>query len=284
MTRTVLVTGSEGFLGRAVVAAILERPDVEVVRLARPGARPAPLPGTRTVLADLHEGWPATLEPVDALVHLAWQDLDDFRSPRHAAQVPFQTAFLTGALSAGVGRILAVGTCLEYGLVEGELHEGLEPRPTLPYAVAKAAVAEHLLDESRRHGVDAVWGRLFYPFGPGQAARSLWNAVHSAIRDGRPTVDMSPGDQQRDFIPVAEVGAIVGDLIDATVPGQEVVNICSGRPTMVKDLVAGWISDAGSSIRMNLGALPYPDYESFRFWGSRRRLDALRRSGAPASD
>jgi len=103
--------------------------------------------------------------------------------------------------------------------------------------------------------------------------RSLWSSVERAIEENRDSIDMSPGDQLRDFIPVESVAALVGGLLTNPRWETPIVNLCSGRPTSVKDLVATWIASRGSGLRMNLGALPYPDYEPFAFWGSRLRLE-----------
>lgn len=275
MKRTLAITGSEGFIGRAVVASAVERGDFRVIRVVRPGARAAAIPGTEAVEADLDLGWPRELADVDDLIHLAWQGLDDFKSALHLAQVPSHAELLSSAMAAGVSRVIGIGTCLEYGMVEGELQEDSGVAPMLPYAHAKAGLGEHLILEAERRGLQALWCRIFYPFGPGQAERSLWASVQRAIASGRPWIDMSPGDQERDFLPVSSVGAALVGLLAADEWGRRPVNICSGQPMAVRDLVAGWIESAGASLRMNLGALPYPDYEPHRFWGSRARLQQL---------
>ena len=273
--RTLAITGSEGFIGRAVVASALRAGEFRVIRVVRPGAPIAKIPGTETVEADLVRGWPRELTHVDDLIHLAWQVLDDFRSDLHLLQIASHAELLSSAMAAGVSRVIGVGTCLEYGKVEGELHEDSELVPTLPYARAKAAVGEHLLAEAERRGLQSLWGRVFYPFGPGQAERSLWASVQRAIASGRPSIDMSPGDQERDFLPVDSVGTALIGLLAVDEWGWRPVNICSGRPMAVRDLVAEWIESAGATLSMNLGALPYPDYEPHRFWGSRARLEQL---------
>ena len=51
------------------------------------------------------------------------------------------------------------------------------------------------------------------------------------------------------------------------------VNVCSGRPISVRELVEGFVRERGSAITLNLGRYPYPEYEPMAFWGDRSKLD-----------
>jgi dTDP-6-deoxy-L-talose 4-dehydrogenase (NAD+) len=76
----------------------------------------------------------------------------------------------------------------------------------------------------------------------------------------------------RDYSPVEAVAAdLVALALDA--PDSGIVNVCSGKPVSVRSLVESWLRKGGSSMMLDLGHFPYPDYEPFAFWGSRRRLD-----------
>jgi dTDP-6-deoxy-L-talose 4-dehydrogenase (NAD+) len=54
-----------------------------------------------------------------------------------------------------------------------------------------------------------------------------------------------------------------------------VVNVCSGQPVRVRDLVAAWLVANQWRIALNLGHYPYPDYEPMAFWGERGHLDRV---------
>jgi dTDP-6-deoxy-L-talose 4-dehydrogenase (NAD+) len=49
---------------------------------------------------------------------------------------------------------------------------------------------------------------------------------------------------------------------------EGVFNVCSGEPISIRRLVEERIEERGSSIKINLGHYPYPDYEPMAFWGA----------------
>ena len=89
---------------------------------------------------------------------------------------------------------------------------------------------------------------------------------------GEPTFAMSGGEQVRDYLPVQQVAELLVRL-STTERGSGVVNVCSGEPITVRELVERTIAERGWSIRPDLGRYPYPDYEPMRFWGDRSKLD-----------
>ncbi len=286
MTRVVAVTGAEGFVGRHVVDSLLAEPDIEVIRIVRPGTRTVEQGASRVFPLDVlgeDAGRRQLPTGVDALVHLAWSGLDDFRSDVHLDQVEAHERFLQAWLASGVGRIVGVGTCLEYGLIEGELTESMPADPVIAYAEGKAALSGALEELAATFGASWTWARVFYPYGDGQQPKSLWSSLQSAIARGHATFPMSGGEQVRDYVHVDEVGSLLASLALSD-EASGVINVCSGQPIVLKDLVEGWIASLGAAIRPQLGVFPYPDYEPMKFWGSRRKLDqALVKRANPTS-
>jgi dTDP-6-deoxy-L-talose 4-dehydrogenase (NAD+) len=102
--------------------------------------------------------------------------------------------------------------------------------------------------------------------GEGQNPGSLLAQLDRAIDERKPTFDMSPGDQLRDYLPIEQVAACFRKVVEnPRVRG--VINCCSGRPVSVRDLVERRCAERGSVIRLNRGHFAYPDYEPLAFWG-----------------
>ena len=212
----------------------------------------------------------------DALIHLAWGGLPNYSSPHHVQeQFPLHVKFLSTLAAQGLQRMLVAGTCFEYGLAEGRIKESSPVAPVTEYAQAKVLLHQHLLE--RASGTEIVWARLFYPYGDGQSANSLYGQFQLACKSGAELFPMSPGDQLRDYLPVEEMGDLLSRLALTDGIGTRVVNVCSGQPISVRHLVERWAKDCNSNIRLRTGVYPYPAHEPRNAWGDRSLLDALLR-------
>lgn len=265
-----IVTGATGFVGGHVVAAALARGH-RVTAVGRNAAKAAAAGWSRSarfVPADLHaESFdPVVLGQADAMLHLAWPGLPDFRDPAHLEMhLPADARFLEAVLATGLPRLIVTGTCLEYGIRHGPLAETMPAAPSLTYAMAKDVLRQHL-EGHLPAGATFVWARLFYMHGPGQHPKSVLAQLDAAIDRGDPVFPMSGGEQLRDYLPVAEVARRLVRLAEArTVSG--IVNICSGRPISIRRLVEQRIAERGAAIALGLEHYPYPDYEAMAFWG-----------------
>jgi nucleoside-diphosphate-sugar epimerase len=115
-----------------------------------------------------------------------------------------------------------------YGLGK-EGREDEPVRPSTPYGRHKYGLELALRDS----GVDFLALRLSHLVGPHQPAHQLLPALISQIRSG--TVQVHRG-AYRDLIDVADVVRIVDGLLSHGV-SRDVVNVASGRPVAVTDIV-----------------------------------------------
>ena len=269
----IAVTGATGFIGRHVVAR-LARERVTIVCVGRDRGRWSGI-GTFVEMAieDAQDDAFERLGRPDAVVHLAWNGLPNYRSLHHfETELPHQYTFLKKLFDGGLTRLTGVGTCFEYGMQDGALDEGMDALPTNPYGFAKNALRQQLEHLNASGGGELTWARLFYVWGEDQAAGSLYPSLCSAVSRGEAVFDMSHGEQLRDYMHVEAVAdCIVRLALEA--PGAGVVNICSGRPVSVRRLVECWIAENNWKIRLNLGERPYPDYEPLAFWGDRKKMN-----------
>jgi dTDP-6-deoxy-L-talose 4-dehydrogenase (NAD+) len=279
----VAVSGASGFVGTYVVRELASREGISVVAGSRSGARPpAASPGQESgqvAWTELNVESPEAagdtfdrLGRPDVLIHLAWAGLPNYKSLHHfEAHLAHQYRFLSGLIRAGLRSLVCTGTCFEYGMQSGPMSEDMTTRPGNPYGFAKDMLQRQLHFLRAQHAFNFTWARLFYMYGAGQPASSLYTQFTTACARGDREFRMSGGEQLRDFLPVDEVARILVALA-LEAPDSGIVNVCSGKPVSVRTLVENWRRTQGSDIELVLGHYPYPDYESMAFWGCDARL------------
>ena len=258
----VLVTGANGFIGRNLVGRLLQRGADRVVAVRSGGRRLTDIaPSLRIVECDLTDADRmaariAAIRPA-VVFHLA---------ARVAAGAPPSEIVQTNVvgtinlLNAVKGDFLRqfvyCGTGSEYGAGSG-LSESAPLRPTNMYGATKAAghLAAHCF--RRTHDLPIVSVRPFTMYGPWEPPRRLIPFVCCSALDGL-DIPLTPAEQERDFV-------FVDDAVDAFVrmaavvasDEVEAVNVCSGVPVKVRDVVTEIVAQSGGKGRPQFGALPY---------------------------
>lgn len=273
----IAVTGATGFIGSHVLQELV-RQGMKTVAVVRSLSEVPALPGVEVVCLDIRDATANAydlLSQPDALIHLAWGGLPNYRSSHHFEQeLPTHYRFLKVLIEGGLKNLVVVGTCFEYGMRSGPISEDMETHPSNPYGFAKDCLRKQLEYLKSAHPFNLVWARLFYLHGEGQAGNCLFPLLKKAAARGEKSFHMSGGEQLRDYLPVATVARCLVALslkqIDAGV-----VNLCSGQPISIRKLVEGWIMENAWQITLDLGFYPYPDYEPMAFWGDPSKLSAL---------
>ncbi|WP_160106535.1 NAD-dependent epimerase/dehydratase family protein [Pseudomonas izuensis] len=276
----VLVTGATGFVGRHLVAALLAR-GCTVRAVARNVQTAASMPwinDVEFVSADIHAASldiGALTEGVDALAHLAWPGLPNYRALFHFEHnLMADYRFIKGVVRAGVKQVLVTGTCFEYGMQSGPLSEQSEAQPANPYGLAKHTLHLFLQNLQQEHPFTLQWARLFYLHGAGQNPNSLLAALDRAIDAGDVTFDMSAGEQLRDFLAIETATAHLAAILHKR-DFDGTINCASGQPVSVRALVERRLRERGATIGLNLGHYPYPTHEPLAFWAVTERLQQL---------
>jgi nucleoside-diphosphate-sugar epimerase len=274
----VAVTGASGFIGQHLLND-LNNLSVEVVAITR--SKHANLPTLVNGLwleFDLQnppENVFSLMGNPDVLIHLAWQGLPNYKSLHHfETELPIQYDFLSTLIKQGLQSIVVVGTCFEYGMQSNSLSEKLNTNPSNPYGFAKDCLRKQLEFLKTQYNFELTWARLFYLYGDGQSDSSIYTQLKRAIQNSELKFDMSEGKQLRDYLPVEKVAKY---LIDLALLKKDigVVNVCSGVPISVRDLVENWLDENNWGIELNLGFYPYPNYEPMNFWGDNTYLNKL---------
>ncbi len=276
----IAVTGATGFIGRRVIAALCQHQGIDVLALSRT------TPVQEDALRDrvTHLTMDLATPPCDAyermgcpdlLIHLAWDGLSNYKSLHHFEhELRRQYDFLAQLVRGGLPSLVCTGTCFEYGMQSGALREDFPAQPSNPYGYAKDALRRQLQFLQATHPFAFCWARLFYTYGEGQAASSLYAQLRQAVERGDECFPMSGGEQLRDYLPVETLAQHLVHLA-MHAPDAGIVNVCSGQAIAVRSLVEQWIRNHGWNMQLQLGIYPYPDYEPIAFWGDNHYLRSL---------
>jgi nucleoside-diphosphate-sugar epimerase len=240
----VLVTGGSGFIGRQALAPLRSRG----YEVHAPSSRDADLLDPETAGRLVEE-----LRPTH-LLHFAW----DARPGKYwtsTENLEWVEASLRLLRAFRGKRAVLAGTCAEYEWTDA-VHcvEGETPLvPGTLYGAAKhglRGVAERYAEQA---GVSLAWGRIFFVYGPHEQPGRLASSVASALVRGEPA-ETSEGTQVRDFLHSEDLGDAFAALLDSEVTGA--VNMASGEPRPIRDVVAALGEAAGRPDLLRIGARP----------------------------
>lgn len=247
---TVLVTGAGGFLGRALVEALLARGEVVRATSRTAPARGEPRPGLiwhRLDLGTDGAGWRDCLEGVETIYHLAWSTIPSESSldPVGDARVNLvgSVALLEAAATVAPGARVVFAS--SGGTVYGPLRqvpadEAHALRPISAYGVSKRAVEAYLELYGDQGRLRPASLRISNVFGPGQGSGRLFGAVTQFARralSGEPIVMFGDGSTVRDYI--YRDDAVEALLRAGAEPAAEgAFNIGTGRGASLLDIVA----------------------------------------------
>jgi GDP-4-dehydro-6-deoxy-D-mannose reductase len=253
----VLVTGADGFVGRHLVARLVETGH-DVTAGCRPGGEPledwlgarwrgavAVVPIELTSAASVES---ALSGPCDAIIHLA-----AIASGTEAREDPAQAWIVNAAGTARVMEcaarlraggadplVLLVSTAEVYGTGHGKPRTETDPvSPHSPYAASKAGSELAALEVWRRAGVRVVVTRPFPHTGAGQPAHYVVPAFVERLRaakaSGAPLVTTGSLDPVRDLLDVRDVVEAYLALLATAQPG-ETYNISRGEGVSLREL------------------------------------------------
>ena len=260
--KKVLVTGATGLIGRACLGPLLARGfEVHAVSARQPAAPDARVTWHRHDL--LAPGEPAHL--VEAvrpthILHLAWYAVPGkyWTASENVDWVAASAALARAFETAGGERFVGAGTCAEYAPTDGDCDERATPlEPSTLYGTCKLAV-HRVVAALARGRFSSAWGRIFFLYGPHEDPSRLVPSVIRSLLEGRDAL-CTPGTQVRDFMHVDDVGDAFAALVASDVDGA--VNIASGRPAPLADVVRSIARQLDAPSRVKLGARPMPPGE-----------------------
>jgi len=267
----ILITGATGFVGRYVVEEAL-RQGHSVIALARNKAKAKSFSWFEKVSflefdIEKDEACIQLMGNPDAVIHLAWSGLPNYRSLHHLEiNLPSSMRFIRSIISGGIKNLLVTGTCFEFGMQNGALSPNMPTLPDNSYGIAKDTLRKWIEKLHDEYEFTHQWIRIFYVYGEGQSDKSILSKLKQALDKSETVFNMSGGEQIRDYSPIETVASkIIGYIQNSEHSATR--HCCNGNPISIRNLVENYLKENGKNIELNLGYYPYPDYEPLAFWG-----------------
>ena len=260
MTKTILLTGATGFVGRQVLRNLVGRGE-QVCLVVREGTQNRienhsaikNVIVTNDIFAERADWWAGTCRNIDTIIHVAWyaEPSKYLQSPKNMDCLIGTLEMAKGAAATGVRRFVGVGTCFEYDLKEGTLSTQTPLKPLTPYAATKAALFMALSQWLPQQEIEFAWCRLFYLQGEGEDNRRLVPYLRKKIGAGE-TAELTNGKQVRDFMNVQDAGRRIAEIANSKTQGP--VNVCSGQGITVRALAEQIADEFGRRDLLHFGA------------------------------
>jgi len=243
-SRSVLVTGGGGFIGKHLVSELL-RKGFEVEALDKI-PRPRILPRSRRLeyyQGDLNStNLRLRSKQGTRIVHLAANTSvqESVQRPLLSVRANIEATcrMLDFARKIDSERFLFASTAAIYGNKRASCRETDAPAPASPYAASKLSSEYYCKVYASLYGIPTVVLRYFNVYGPGQSDRYA-GVISRFVREalhGKPPVIFGDGKQTRDFVFIEDVTRATVASLTQRVPSGTILNIGTGRTTSIMSL------------------------------------------------
>lgn len=262
MTKRILVTGADGFVGRYMCKYFIglkERPQVIGIDIG----------DGRDVQCDSY--YKSDLTSIDGLeevvkesrpeiiIHLAGTFGTDDSQHIYRVNVLSMTSLLEAArLYVPKVTFIATGSAGEYGRIDHKrlpVDENAPCVPITPYGLSKKLATDVAMYYHRVHGLCTMVVRPFQLIGKGVTSRLAPGAfaerLKNAISEGSNEIKVGNLSSSRDFLDVHDAVKAIWKLCERPIGGH-VFNLCSGKPTKIANLLKIMIEVSEANVHAEL--------------------------------
>lgn len=257
MGKKVLITGGTGFIGRNVVNELIAK-GYEVHSLVYPPFAPEQkglfqyemnLMDTNAVSEFLKE------HKFENLIHLAWYVGKGCHVHNSNIDWSIVTLNLIKSFVENGGKcFVGAGTISEYEYKYGYFIEDSTPTdPQTLYGNSKNAIFNIAKVYCKQNGCKFKWPRIFNLYGPNEKPQRLMPSVIISCLKGE-DVKVSDCLKFQDYLHVEDTARGIVQVFESDVEGA--VNICSGKPVQLREIVNRIAEYTGFKGQILWGAIP----------------------------
>jgi UDP-glucose 4-epimerase len=261
----VLVTGSSGFLGAAVVRALLARGDTAIgfdTQVRQGGAADGRLVQVTGDITDPKQvTQTVAAHAPDAVIHCAAivSVLSSVDNPIQIVRVNIEGSLnVFEAMRLGnVKRCIHISSEEAYGAFRADKIDETHPlEPVMPYGICKAAVEQFGRTYRDLHGLEVINLRPSWVYGPGLPRSRIPKNLIDAALAGRKLHVPSGADSAIDHTYVDDAVAAILAALDHPHHRYDAYNVGSGAAVSVSELIA-IVRELVPGAELSVGPGPY---------------------------
>lgn len=272
--KKVLVTGANGYIGRHVVKALLNKGcEVLASDFVFDGVDERAVKIDVPIFQKDEDIYNKVGKP-DVCIHMAWRNGFVHNADSHITDLPNHFQFLKDMIAGGLPQIVVMGSMHEVGYWEGAITEDSPCNPSSLYGISKNALRQMLELLTKDKDVIMQWLRAYYILGDDLKNSSIFSKLAMAEQEGKEKFPFTTGKNLYDFISVQNLAdQIASAAIQKEVTGT--INCCTGKPVSLADKVEEYIKENNFKIRLDYGVFPDRPYDSPGVWGDPTKINKI---------
>jgi len=213
------------------------------------------------------------LNSPDIILNLAWADIPNYELKNHYKTFYYQKRLNFNLIQNGLKNLIVLGTCYEYGKINGKLSENVKEEPNTNYGKSKLMLLKSILKLKKNKKFKFTWLRPFFVYGLNKKRNTLFSLIKKLENNKIRKLNVS-GNLVRDFVSINFLCSMINKVINLN-DDLGIMNICSGKGTTIKDFVKENLRFKKNLKKINMKA-PNPNkFEPKAFWGDNTKQNKL---------
>lgn len=275
-SKNILITGANGYIGSHIVSRLLRtQNNIVAVDFSNSNIDKNACFIKYDILKNAdNANLYYDLGPPDIILHLAWRDGFEHNAESHLRDLSSHYLFIKNMIDNGCKHIAVAGSFREYGPCKGMVSENHHCVCDNNYSLAKQTLYRAIKLYIENQSVCFQWLRFFTPYGDDELNNSILSKILRWEHEGRLTFPFTDGTESYDYIHIDELSKQVVAAIHQT-DIDDCINICTGKPTSLKEIVETFIKEKKLKIKPEYGAFKSRSYDSTIIYGDNLKIQKI---------
>ena len=277
MKKNILVTGANGYIGSHITSELIKKDSFNVIATdfnSNNVDKKATFIKCDILNEAQNENLYEKLNKPNIILHLAWKDGFNHNSINHIKDLSSHFLFLKNLIDKGSKHVALAGSFREYGKCKGKVSESHLSNGDNLYALAKSSLYKALEIYFKNENIVLQNLRFFTPYGDDEKNNSILSKILTWEKEGKKSFPFTEGREQYDYIHIDELTKqVIATISQNKING--IINICSGYPTSLKEMVEKFLKENNLKIKPEYGAFKTREYDSSIIFGDKEKITKI---------